>query len=114
MINRNIREKVIAGIMVFLMTFTNFGLLGNGLMEVIAQNTTKEEKAKELNAQVVIDRYVQYNNAENKGVLLRTKLELGMKENKEGHIPTLNNKIEIQVPMIEGNLPSVSVLATST
>lgn len=109
---KKIKEKVIASSMAFLLTFSNFGLLGNGIMQVVAKDNVQEPK--ELNTQIAITKYVQYRKENYKGVFLKTVLNMSLNENQENHVPTLSNKIEIEVPKINENLPTVEVVANST
>ena len=106
--------KLIASLAAFIITFSNFGLLNNGIMEVIAEDGIAKEKAKQTELQAIITKYVQYQNEANKGVLLQTKLLISTQEEQDNYMPVLNNEITIEVPKIEGQLPEVQVIANST
>lgn len=112
--NKNRKVKLMAGMMAFLLIFSNLGLLGNGLIEVIANDASLQDEKTNLTIQTEITKYVQYNKENDKGVLLNTKISLGMNQKEENAIPIVKNEIAIQVPTLQGNLPDVKVLASST
>lgn len=57
---KKIGEKILSGAIAFIITFSNFGFLGNGLMEVIAEDTVKEEKQSKIQMNFAISKYFQY------------------------------------------------------
>lgn len=109
---RNINIKILSGILAFIMCFSNFGLLSNGIMKVLAEDEITNNINLETN--VEITKYIQYNQNNYKGVLLQTKLEINQEIEEKDYIPTLENSLKIKVPEIEGKLPSVNILAIST
>lgn len=107
-------SKLIASMAAFIITFTNFGLLNNGLMEAVAEDTIAEEKAQQLYVEPAITKYVQFDKEENKGVLLETRITIGMNDNTDNYIPVSKNEIKMQVPKLQEQYPDVMVIANST
>lgn len=112
---KKIGEKILSGAIAFIITFSNFGLLGNGLMEAIAEDTVKEEKQRKIQMSFAISKYVQYANEKGKGVILQEELNLGTEENENEHIPVLKNEVKVNVPLINQIAPNnIQILANST
>ncbi len=107
-------EKVLSGAIAFILTFSNFGLLGNGIMSVIAEDTAIEEISNKIDLSYNISKYVQYENEKYKGVLVQEKIYIKQKEDQNNHYQVLKNKMEITVPKINNQLPEINVIANST
>lgn len=88
---------------------------GNGKEKQIEKDITvilawTKEKQSELNVQIA--KFVPYNINENKGIVLQTLVQSYLKDNA---LPVKENKIEIDVPTINGIKPQeVKVIANTT
>lgn len=110
--SKNINIKIIAGIVAFMICFSNFGLLSNGIMKVLAEDEIIDNI--KLEPEFEVTKYVQYNKESYKGVLLETRLNIVQDVEESNYIPTLESRVKIQVPSIEGKLPMADVVAIST
>ena len=111
---KNICEKIIATSALMIMLTGNFGLLGTGLSEVIAEDINNAS-APEIQSEVAVEKYVQYDANGTKGVVLKTKVTTGDNQSKDNYMPVQNKDIQVQVPTFNSKKPQrVKVIAKST
>ena len=108
---KNVFVKITAIFAVIAMMAGNFSLLGTGINAVIAE----ELKTPEIQADIELSKYVQYDTNGAKGVIVKAKISEGDSQDKETYKPVQNKTITVQASKINGEMPErVKVIANST
>lgn len=108
---KNVFVKITAIFAVIAMIAGNFSLLGTGINAVIAE----ELKTPEIQADIELSKYVQYDTNGAKGVIVKAKISEGDSQDKEKYKPVQNKTITVQASKINGEMPErVKVIANST
>lgn len=102
-------SKTVASIISVYMVFGNFAMAGIGLSQVIAE----EIKAPEVVLTAGVEKYVQYEKEGSKGTVLQEKIAIAQKSDQSTYLPVKDASISVEVPKINGVLPTRASVITS-
>ena len=102
-------SKTVASIISVYMVFGNFAMAGIGLSQVIAE----EVKAPEVVLTAGVEKYVQYEKEGSKGAVLQEKIAIAQKSDQSTYLPVKDASISVEVPKINGVLPTRASVVTS-
>ena len=112
MSQKSIFRKLTALIVAVYMVLGNVSLVGMGFNKAIAE----ELNMPQITLEQQLEKYVQYNNQSGKGVVLKTKIQMGEDiPSKDQYKVIKSVKLEQQVPEINGKKPErVNVVESIT
>lgn len=106
---KSVMRKILASMVVLYMVGCNFAFAGIGLKRIIAEET----KIPKILIDQNIQKYVQYNNQNNKGAAIQTGVNIKEDANSELYLPVENMNLEISVPKVNNQLPERVVISKS-
>ena len=104
---KNIILKSLAVTVAISIVFGNISVCGIGISRAIAENTD----APKINLEIQNEKYVQYNEEENAGVAIQSKLSINSNQTSENYLPTTKVGLEVKLPRLNGCLPERAIVA---